>query len=68
MKPGFQILLSVILYIERSENMKKKTIIGLINFVAIVAIIIFTGCIEEKSSAPVSTEKSEVTLNVSELL
>ena len=48
--------------------MKKKTIIGLINLIVIVAIIIFTGCIEEKSPAPVSTEKSEVTLSVSELL
>lgn len=68
MKPGFPILLSLILYVERSENMKKKTIIGSINLVVIVAIIIFTGCIEEKSPAPVSTEKSEVTQSVSELL
>ena len=35
--------------------MKKKSITGLIAIVAIAAILIFSGCIEEKSPAPVST-------------
>lgn len=35
--------------------MKKKTIVGLITIVAIIAVLIFAGCIEEKSPAPVST-------------
>jgi len=35
--------------------MKKKSITGLIAIVAIAAILISTGCIEEKSPVPVST-------------
>ena len=35
--------------------MKKKLITGLIAIVAIVAVLIFAGCIEEQSPAPVST-------------
>lgn len=35
--------------------MKKKTLAGLIAIAAIVAVVIFAGCIEEKSPAPVST-------------
>ena len=35
--------------------MQKKAITGLIAIVAIIAAVIFTGCIEEKSPAPVST-------------
>jgi len=35
--------------------MKKETLAGLIAIAAIVAVVIFAGCIEEKSPAPVST-------------
>lgn len=36
-----------------NKNMKKKTIVGVMIVVAIAAIVIFAGCIEEK--APAST-------------
>jgi len=48
--------------------MKNETIIGLITIIAIVAISIFSGCIEDKSTAPVSSIKSNETLSVCELL
>ncbi|MHC1624080.1 MAG: hypothetical protein ACXQTR_05770 [Candidatus Methanospirareceae archaeon] len=35
--------------------MKKKTIADLIAIVAIAAVVIFVGCIEEKQSVPTST-------------
>jgi len=50
------------------EIMKNEIIIGLITIVAIVAISIFSGCIEDKSTAPVSPIKSNGTLSVCELL
>ena len=37
------------------KDIKKKTIAGLIVEVAIITVMIFTGCIEEKSLAPEST-------------
>ena len=42
--------------------MKKKTIAGLIAIVALVVGVIFAGCIEERSSAPVSTPTPTPTL------
>ena len=51
-----------------SEKMKKETIIGLISLLAIVAILMFMGCIEDKSTSTVSPTKSEGTLSVCELL
>lgn len=41
--------------------MKKETIAGLIAIVAIVAVAMFAGCVEEKSSASVSTPTPTVT-------
>jgi hypothetical protein len=39
-------------YIKKVKKMEKKTLIGLIIIVAIAAIVIFTGCIEEKAATP----------------
>ncbi len=48
--------------------MKKETIIGLISLLAIIAILMSMGCIEDKSTPSVSPTKSEETLSVCELL
>lgn len=48
--------------------MKNRNIIGLITIVTIVVISIFSGCIEDKPTAPVSSIKPNVTLSVCELL
>jgi len=60
--------MSVTSYIKWSEKMKKETIIGLISLLAIIAILMSMGCIEDKSTSPVSPTKPEVTLSVCELL
>ncbi|MCD4843847.1 MAG: hypothetical protein K8R25_05090 [Methanosarcinales archaeon] len=48
--------------------MNKETIIGLISLLAIVAILMLMGCIEDKSTPAVSPTNSEGTLSVYELL
>lgn len=46
--------------------MKRKTIAGLVAVVAIVMVVIFAGCVEEKSPTPVSTPTPTPTLAPSE--